>query len=744
LRNDIFVDRGRGILLISPTTAWQVDINEGGAMIRTAAWKFFAAAMALMMIMAMGAGVITPGRVQAATPIYVNATTGSDTYNGESATVGTFPVGPKLTIQAGIDVVTAGGIVHVAAGNYVEQVGIYKSLTLTGPSASAPYAVIVAPLVRANFTGVYDFIVEASGVNARLENLVINANNTILSAGFGLTSYAGVLLSDVSGAGAGLYNCSILGFNSTDRSTEGVAIYGTSTPTIDNCEILSFRRYGIYSSGTVINLTVSNCDIRGGSGGNGIRVSGGTAVVNHNYIFGGNPGISSALTNSLTIIDNEILNQTDFGIYCESSNGAGPVTIVHNLIHGINLDSSGYGIYNNGGVANGSIVNNEIYGCKTAINLDWALSTWSVTNNWLYHCAFSGVRSICPLTVFSQNLISGCVTGIDVQSSLLTAHCNAILGNTTAGLTLAQNGAFDVTNNYWGANSGPNMDGTGPGSGDKIITNGHTVLTYKPWIVQNLTASPATLVAGSGASTITMDLTKNSAGAATGCVIPILVNAVFTTNLGSFSGATTVTTPLVDLRASAALSSGAAGTATVTGCVVKPGAVGQTENISTQVVFTAPAPINPLVGTGAPTSHGSSVIGPATSTPPVLLPSVQAQSATLSAKTVMPGTPVTVTADVTNKSAVNGNKKVTLYVNGQVETTQGVNVNSGGSTQLTFNVSRSEPGDYSVYVDGVPAGSFKVELFNAADGILVLSAVLVALAFIVGMVMLWRRQQRTD
>jgi hypothetical protein len=71
-----------------------------------------------------------------------------------------------------------------------------------------------------------------------------------------------------------------------------------------------------------------------------------------------------------------------------------------------------------------------------------------------------------------------------------------------------------------------------------------------------------------------------------------------------------------------------------------------------------------------------------------------------------------------------------------------VTVNSGGSTQLTFNVSRSEPGDYSVYVDGVPAGSFKVEFFNAADGILIFSAVLVALAFIVGMVMLWRRQQR--
>jgi hypothetical protein len=48
-----------------------------------------------------------------------------------------------------------------------------------------------------------------------------------------------------------------------------------------------------------------------------------------------------------------------------------------------------------------------------------------------------------------------------------------------------------------------------------------------------------------------------------------------------------------------------------------------------------------------------------------------------------------------------------------------------------------------VYVDGVPAGSFKVELFRESDGILIFSAVLVALAFLLGMVMLWRRQQRT-
>jgi hypothetical protein len=146
-----------------------------------------------------------------------------------------------------------------------------------------------------------------------------------------------------------------------------------------------------------------------------------------------------------------------------------------------------------------------------------------------------------------------------------------------------------------------------------------------------------------------------------------------------------------------------------------------------------------LIGTG--TTGGSSFSGTTTTTQPMSLPNLVTQSASLSAKTVTPGTPVTVTADIANKSTVNGNKKVTLYVNGQVETTQAVTVNSGGSSKLTFNVSRSEPGDYNVYVDGVPAGSFKVEVVTGPDSILMFSVALIALAFIAGMVMLWRRQR---
>jgi WD40 repeat protein len=109
------------------------------------------------------------------------------------------------------------------------------------------------------------------------------------------------------------------------------------------------------------------------------------------------------------------------------------------------------------------------------------------------------------------------------------------------------------------------------------------------------------------------------------------------------------------------------------------------------------------IGTNAPTALGSSTAGPAISGPPVTLSNLVVRSASLSSTSVSPNTPVTVTADIANNSTVNGNKKVTVYVNGEIDSTQGVTLNSGSSSQLTFNVSRSEPGTYKVYVDGAPA-----------------------------------------
>ncbi len=149
---------------------------------------------------------------------------------------------------------------------------------------------------------------------------------------------------------------------------------------------------------------------------------------------------------------------------------------------------------------------------------------------------------------------------------------------------------------------------------------------------------------------------------------------------------------------------------------------------------------NSQIGT---TPHGASISGMTATTPqgPVSLPTVSVRSASLSATRIAPGTPITVTADVVNTGTVNGSDSIKVYVNGELENSQGVTVNSGSSTPVTFTVTRNEPGTYSVYVGGASAGSFTVDQFADPNIILYISGALLVFAFIIGVLFILRRRQ---
>jgi PKD repeat protein len=159
------------------------------------------------------------------------------------------------------------------------------------------------------------------------------------------------------------------------------------------------------------------------------------------------------------------------------------------------------------------------------------------------------------------------------------------------------------------------------------------------------------------------------------------------------------------------------------------------DTITLSIVYSA-------VGSGASPSHGAGMgYSGLASRPfqPVELPNLSVQSASLSSATVEPNTPVTLTALVGNKSTVNGAKNIKVYVNGQEETSTGVTINSGETRTMTFSVSRSQPGTYTVYVDSTPAGSFTVK-DSTGTVLLVLSAAAL-LAALLGLVYLARRRQ---
>jgi len=76
---------------------------------------------------------------------------------------------------------------------------------------------------------------------------------------------------------------------------------------------------------------------------------------------------------------------------------------------------------------------------------------------------------------------------------------------------------------------------------------------------------------------------------------------------------------------------------------------------------------------------------------------------------------VKVNADVSNTGGAGGTAVVKVYLNGEVAGSQGVEVAVGSTTPITFNVTPSQPGEYSVRVNNVSAGTLKVTGGNDGD-----------------------------
>jgi len=80
---------------------------------------------------------------------------------------------------------------------------------------------------------------------------------------------------------------------------------------------------------------------------------------------------------------------------------------------------------------------------------------------------------------------------------------------------------------------------------------------------------------------------------------------------------------------------------------------------------------------------------------------------TISPEVVLPGGPVTVSADITNTGDAGGSYTATLFVNGTAVETRTVTLTGGESTAVSFTLTEEEPGTYVVSVDGL-TGSFRV------------------------------------
>jgi len=276
--------------------------------------RFLSIVLALGLI--LGFSLVTAVPALAAPEVWVDDDSPNDPGSGTQ-------VDPYRTIQLGITYVDPGGTVHVADGDYTENITITKDgIQLLGAGAG---------VTTINAGGGH--VVETNGLSS-----------TTLIDGFTITG-------GDTDYGGGMYN------------------YGYSSPIVSNCIFTgnhaSNRGGGMYnldhSSPLVVNCVFSNNSSDQG-GGIGCRTNSSPTIVN--CLIVGNTAVTgggilswstpSPIITNCTIVDNTATG-TGGGIYI---NGNSP-TVTNNIIYD-NTAASGGGIYVNAG-ATPYIDYNDVY-----------------------------------------------------------------------------------------------------------------------------------------------------------------------------------------------------------------------------------------------------------------------------------------------------------------------------------------------------------------------------------------------
>ncbi|MFB9279465.1 right-handed parallel beta-helix repeat-containing protein [Cohnella cellulosilytica] len=223
-------------------------------------------------------------------------------------------------------------------------------------------------------------------------------------------------------------------------------------------------------------------------------------------------------------IFNNIIQNNTLGVFLEPNSGTTTSQVRQNLIRD-NVSPTGNGLFTRainvlidsnlftGHRENASInitddstnvivTNNDILN-DTSITLAGSTNV-KIANNRLIDTQGTAIfiGGNTNITEIEGNTLSGSTgNGISVNNIFspipnqnIRAKDNSIEGNQSAGLNVAAasyndtppNRPLDATNNWWGSPSGPNYNGTGPGTG-QTITDPSNVVLYTPF----LTANPA-------------------------------------------------------------------------------------------------------------------------------------------------------------------------------------------------------------------------------------------------------------
>lgn len=383
------------------------------------------------------------------------------------------------SIQAGIDAVSVGGNVHVAAGTYSESKGswrdieLFKSVSLLGAGSGSTIV---------EFTGLQH------GIEVRPDSV-----GEVTIQGFTFTKHGsntlsaqwGILVGETGGtfnsftlkdvdlgyssarnlhfAAAGTYNnVSILDSNIHDSGVYGASLQGTTVGlTIDNSHFDyngkddTNHAYGLAFEGNVSNINVTN------------------STFDHNYAQGINA----------TRISNAVFD----GISCSYNNdgNAAPRDI-----------ESGFNLWDWTGGSHDIILRNSVFSNNGRSGIVLGDAGYDLTNIEIASNTIDGniVFGIIPWTT----------TG---HLHNLTIHHNRIV-NSPWGIGGNPDVVVNAENNWFGCNAGPADAACSP-----VGAWGSGSFDFTPWLVLKVSALPA--LAPGVPSAFTADLTINSGDADT-------------------------------------------------------------------------------------------------------------------------------------------------------------------------------------------------------------------------------------
>ena len=319
---------------------------------------------------------------QCSSVCYVDTTLGNDAFDGSTIT------SPKKTIQGGVDQVSPGGTVNVAAGTYVENVTIPKAVTLEGAGEGST---IVEPAISDPNCG-------GGGGGS----LCAGGSNIIL-----------VQASDVT-----IHDMTLDGDNPS--LTSGTVVGGADLDARNG--IIEDYNSGTFDNTTVYDVTVQNIYLRGiyaSSGGSGFDFHddtvdnvqadpasiamfnfGGSGTFENNTVSNANDAISSNWSLGTDYLNN-VVTSSGSGVHTDNNGGFGGVA---DLIQGNSVSAcktDGYGIWTFAEYRDPTVTQNTVTGCAVGL-------------------AAAGSGSGTHVTTFSDNVVDG--TGASVSSGEITGR----------------------------------------------------------------------------------------------------------------------------------------------------------------------------------------------------------------------------------------------------------------------------------------------------------------------------------